>query len=122
MEEKISQLMKTLDLTREEALELIQDDIDIDHDKKKPFDLTEEQEKNAKKMRMTGQRAVDAYGKVRTRERKADNDKRFLIDLIQSVLTKENQVNGLDISNIEREINFKYNDRKFKIVLSAPRS
>ena len=41
--------MKSLDITREEALEIIQDDDDIDHDKPKDFDLTEEQLKVAKK-------------------------------------------------------------------------
>lgn len=121
MEERILQLMKSLDLTREEAIELIADDEKIDHNKKMPFDLTKEQEKNAKKMRLTGQRAVDAYGKARTRERKADEDKRFLIDLLKTALTCES-VTDLDIINIEREIIFKCNNRKFKIVLSAPRT
>lgn len=121
MEEKISNLMKLLDISREEALDIIKCDEEIEHNKKMDFDLTAEQEKNAKKMRTTGQRAVDAYGKVRTRERKADPDKRFLIECINKAL--ENAVvDNLDVTNIEREINFKYNDRKFKIVLSAPRT
>ena len=38
MEERILQIMKTLDLTREEALELLADDNKIDHDEKMPFD------------------------------------------------------------------------------------
>lgn len=121
MEERIEQLMKSLDLTREEAIELLEDDYKIDHNEKMPFDLTEEQEKNAKKMRSTGQRAVDAYGKVRTRERKADEDKRYLINVIQTALNSA-KVQDLDITNIEREIIFKCNNRKFKIVLSAPRT
>lgn len=120
-ETRILQLMKSLDLTRAEAIELMQDDDDIDHDKKKPFDLTKEQEKNAKKMRSTGQRAVDAYGKVRTRERKEDADKRFLIDILKNALSCD-KISDLTITNIEREIIFKCNDRKFKIVLSAPRT
>ena len=120
MEEKILNMMKLLGISREEAIEVIKCDEDIDHDKKMDFDLTPEQEKNAKKMRATGQRAVDAYGKVRTRERKADEDKRFLINAIAECL-KSMAVDNLDVTNIEREINFEYNNRRFKIVLSAPR-
>lgn len=111
--------MKLLDISRDEAIELIQCDDDIDHDKKMDFDLTPEQEKNAKKMRSTGQRMVDAYGKERTRERKADNDKRFLIENIEKMLRTCDI--KFETTNIEREINLIYNDRKFKIVLSAPR-
>ena len=120
MEERILQIMKTLDLTREEALELLADDNKIDHDEKMPFDLTKEQEKNAKKMRSTGQRAVDAYGKVRTRQRKEDFDKRFLIEVIRKALSDSKC--EVEVTNIEREIILQCNDRKFKIVLSAPRS
>lgn len=120
MEEKILNMMNLLGITREEAIEVIQCDEDIDRNKKMDFDLTPEQEKNAKKMRTTGTRAVDAYGKVRTRERKADEDKRFLINIISECLQNA-AVGDIDITNIEREINFVCNDRKFKIVLSAPR-
>lgn len=120
MEDKIQNMMKLLDISREEAINLIQCDDDIDHDKKMDFDLTPEQEKNAKKMRTTGTRCVDAYGKTRTRERKEDADKRFLINTIKQALESVT-VNNLIVSNIEREINFECNNRKFKIILSAPR-
>ena len=119
MEEKIQNFMKLLDISREEAIELIQCDNDIDHDKEMDFDLTPEQEKNAKKMRTTGQRMVDAYGKERTRERKADNDKRELIDNMAKML--DNCGLSYEITNQEREILLEKNGRKFKIVLSAPR-
>lgn len=119
MEEKIQNMMKLLDISREEAIDLIQCDDDIDHNKKMDFDLTPEQEKNAKKMRTTGTRCVDAYGKTRTRERKADNDKRELIDNMAKML--DNCGLSYEITNQEREILFEKNGRKFKIVLSAPR-
>ena len=112
--------MQLLDISREEAIDIIKCDEGIDHDEKMEFDLTPEQEKNAKKMRTTGTRAVEAYGKVRTRERKEDADKRFIIDAIKKSLQSV-QVADLDVTNIEREINFKYHERKFKIILSAPR-
>ena len=119
MEERILQIMKTLDLTREEAIELLEDDKKIDRDEKMPFDLTKEQEKNAKKLKNVA-RTVDAYGKTRTRTVKEDIEKLSLIKLIAETLRGQTEV--LTVTNPQREINFEYNKRKFKIVLSAPRN
>ena len=117
MDEKIKNLMRTLDLTEDEARELLADDEKIDKGAKM-FDLPEELEKGSKKARQV--RSVDAYGKKRTRERKEDADKRFLIETLELALLPfaENE----NITNAERQIDFEYNGRKFRIVLSAPRS
>ncbi len=42
-EEAIAKLMKKLDISREEAIEVLRDDEDIEHGKEKSFDLTPEQ-------------------------------------------------------------------------------
>lgn len=119
MEDRILQLMATLDLTREEAIELLEDDKKIDHNERMPFDLTKEQEKNVKKLKNVA-RTVDAYGKARTRTVKEDTDKLFLIKQIADTLSPLTEI--LTVDNPQREINFKYNNRKFKIILSAPRT
>lgn len=118
-ENRILQIMKTLDLTREETLQMLADDNKIDHNEKMPFDLSAEQEKNVKKLKNVA-RTVDAYGKKRTRTVKEDEEKLFLIKLIADTLGEQTQT--LAITNPQREINFNYNNRKFKIVLSAPRN
>ena len=44
-EKRIAELMKALDISREEAIEVLQDDDDIEHGKPKDFDLSEEKKK-----------------------------------------------------------------------------
>lgn len=118
MEEEILKLMTKLDISREEALEILEDDKKIDKGEKL-FELSKEQEKVAKNMRITT--SVDAYGKKRTRIRKEKPDKQFLIDIVKTSLEKNNCSN-IEVTNKEREIIFYYKDVKYKIVLSAPRS
>ena len=115
--------METLDLTEEQALELIETDKEIDKGAKL-FELTPEQEKASKKARATGTRTQTTPTK---RERKADPDKQFLIDLIHKALAasddpKFTELPTIETTNPERQIDFVYNDRKFRVVLSAPRT
>ena len=115
MNEKLLQLMQTLDLTEDEAQELLADDERIDKGEKL-FELTEEQKANSKKARQTGTRTQTTPTK---RERKEDTDKRFLIAEIVKALAECDKV---EITNPERQIDFEFSGRKFRIVLSAPRS
>ena len=67
--------MNALDISEQEALELLEDDEKIDKGEKL-FELTDEQKANSKKARQTGTRTQTTPTK---RERKEDTDKRFLI-------------------------------------------
>ncbi len=115
--DRIDLLMKNLGITESEAIEVLKADQQIDKGEKL-FELTAEQSKASKQARIVP-RTPTAYNFTK-RERKADNDKRELIDLLVESLTP--RANNLDVVNAERELTFIYNDRKFKIVLSAPRS
>ena len=115
MNEQIAHLMNTLNISEEEAKQMIADDEAIDHGADL-FPLTAEQEKASKKARGTGTRAYT----FTKRERKADNDKRFLIDLLERSLN--GTVCEMTKTNPERQIDFVYNDRNFRIVLSVPRT
>lgn len=121
----IQKHMKTLDITREEAEQLIADDEAIDKGAKL-FELTKEQEQASKKARVVGTKTTSKTTKTSTpkkpREKKADNDKAMLIETIQNALGELGEVTSLEITNAEREMTFLCNGRKFKIVLSAPRS
>ena len=121
MEEKIAKLMKSLDCTREEAISVIEDDKRIDKGEKL-FELSAEQEREAKKARNVG-RAPTAY-KFTKRERKPDEDKKVLCQTMIEALIEAGMVDNstLHIENIEREFLFKHNGKKYKVVLSAPRS
>lgn len=122
-ENKIAEMMKLLDLTRDEAIELINEDKEVDRMtvKEAESDLTVEQKKAIKKVKGGAKsvKAVNAYGKTVTRERKADETKREIINILQESL--KDVAENLEITNIERQLDFVVKDRRFRIVLSAPR-
>lgn len=111
-ETEIQKMMKNLDLTREEAIQLLQDDADD-----VSVELTAEQKKVVKQMSQGDRKKETA---PRKRERKVDNTKRYLMMGIADALA---DVCGgaVDVLNPERELTFIYNGEKFKVVLSKPR-
>lgn len=115
-EQKIFDSMLDLGCTEEEAFEVIESDRKIDKGEKL-FDLEPELEKGAKKARQAPRKANSTPTK---RERKEDSDKRELIDLLKNAL--EGTAENLEITNVERQIDFTFSNRKFRIVLSAPRT
>ena len=110
--------MNALDISEQEALELLEDDEKIDKGEKL-FELTDEQKANSKKARQTGTRTQTTPTK---RERKEDTDKRFLISILYKALADNTNDAVVEITNAERQIDFEHNGRKFRVVLSAPRS
>ena len=120
-EQSPANLMKTLDISRAEAIEVINADKAIDKGVKL-FELSEEQKAVERTMKQADRKknAVNAYGKKVTRERKADNDKREIIQCIDDALC--DLVDNVEVINPEREILLYFNDKKYKLVLSAPRS
>lgn len=120
-EQSVYNNLRKIGLTDEEAKEVISADKAIDKGEKL-FELTEEQKQVEKKYKNTHTRTVKtAYGQTQIKERKTDTDKRTLIDALAEKL--ENYADGgkVNITNAEREIELMFHDRKFKIVLSAPR-
>lgn len=77
---------------------------EIEHDRPTPYDLTEEQEKASKEARKGMARAVNAYGKEVKRTRKADEEKRKIIEILEKALTESGFC--ATISNVERQIDF----------------
>ena len=116
MNAQVANLMKVLNITEAEALEIIETDKRIDKGEKL-FELSAELEAGAKKARQADRAKSTEPIK---RERKADNDKGHLIAVIAEALTAD--TDSLEVTNAEREINLVFNGRKFKVVLSAPRS
>lgn len=118
MEDKIKALMKNLGCDYETAKQVMLDDERIDKGEKL-FEQTPEQKANSKKYRQ-GDRKPTVY-KLDKRERKADADKRHLIALL-NVSIEEIADNEPKVTNIERQIDFEFRGRKFRVVLSAPRT
>jgi hypothetical protein len=115
-EQKAFDSMLDLGMSEEEALEVIADDREIDKGAKL-FELDPESEKASKKARRADRKPNSTPTK---RERKEDTDKRELIALLVDALGESAET--LEVTNAERQIDFTFSNRKFRIVLSAPRS
>ena len=122
-EEMIAKHMNVLGITREEAIQLIADDEEIDRMTRTSDidgDLTAEQHKSAKKARQADRKPT-VYKFDTTKRKRAENTgKRFLIDEIKKCLENAG-ADSLEVTNPEREIIFMSEGTKYKIVLSAPR-
>lgn len=116
-EKKIESHMKLLGITREEAIQLIEDDKAIDRGAKM-FDLDPELEKGAKKARRADRKPNSEPIK---RERKARPEKAEICSAMMDGL-KPLGVVEFNITNAEREFIFTHNGTKYKVVLSCPRS
>ena len=113
MEEKIALYMKNLGISHEEAIQLINDDAeDVS------VDLTPEQAKVVSDVtRTTGDKT-----ERKARQRKPDDDKRFLIRILETAIGYNPQVSNFELLNPEREIQFEFRGAIYKLTLSKPRT
>lgn len=120
MEKQIQALMK-LGLSREEALQTLADDRDIDHGKPKDFDLSPEQMKNAKQYTKVGTRKTSAT--PTKRERKENPTKTLIIAELFKFFSENAEISAenLKILNKERQISFSINSEKYELTLVQKR-
>ena len=112
---RIQKLMKTLDITEEEAIQLMEDDREIDRGAKK-FELDPELEKGAKKARQADRKPTTAK-----REKKPKPEKAEICSAMMAGLA-ELGIEDFTINNPEREFVFIHNGTKYKVTLACPRS
>jgi hypothetical protein len=110
--------LKNLGLTDEEIADVVDTDRRIDKGEKL-FELPKELEKGAKKARMSGN--TKGYTKA-NREKKVDTEKRAIIQCMTEIAENLADNGIVNLTNAEREFDFVYKDRKFKVVLSCPRN
>ena len=122
MTEKVAKLMKSLDITEEEALELIAEDEKVDKMTvtETANDLTAEQKAVIKEMKNTT-RAVDAFGKKREIHKAPDEAKRLFVQKIFEMVNDTEGATDVNIANIEREVDFKYGGKDYYITFSFRR-
>ena len=120
MEKQIQALMK-LGLSREEALQTLADDKDIDQGKPKDFDLTAEQLKNAKQYTKVGTRKTSST--PTKRERKENPTKALIIAELFKFLGENAEISAeiLEILNKERQIFFKCGENDYELTLTQKR-
>lgn len=115
-EKRIAELMKSLNCTREEAIQVITEDELIDKGEKL-YELTPEQKKIARKLTSTGTRKSNGAVK---RERKPDEEKQEIIAKIADFLAK---TDGFDVEiiNKEREISIIVGENDYSVTLTKHR-
>lgn len=114
----VEKLMKKLGYTEAEALEIIEADKAIDKGAKL-FELSAEQEKASKKARQADSKP---RSKPTVKEKKVDSDKIHLMRVIETAIKYNPNCDHYEATNPEREAVFHFKGRKYKIVLSCPRS
>ena len=122
--QKIERMMKIYKCSYDEALQLVLDDEETDRGVLHEWNLTKEQEKEMRKYRQAEREKTTPSEKPKEKvkkERKEDNDKRLIISTIAEMLESSEFSKNVEVVRIEGEIQFTVGERKFKIVLSAPR-
>ena len=113
------ELSKTLKISIPEAKQVLEMDKRIDRGEKL-FELPPELEAGAKKARRADRKKVENV----KRERKPDEDKRELIQYLESSLEDaypDLDLDDITITNPERELEFIYNGVRYRLTLMRPR-
>ena len=115
-EKRIEQIVDNLGCSIAEAEQLLLDDKEIDHNKRMPFDLSKEQEKEALKYANVREHKKPMVLNLPKKERKPDETKEGIIQALYDFL-----VNGgydsPEIVNKSKLITFKVGDDTFKLDL-----
>lgn len=117
-EKAIAHYMAKLQISHDEALALWEDE----QSDNLP-ELTPEQKAVEKEMLRADRKKEET---PRKRERKPDEDKRFLIYLLAHTLSDHDderfgELPSITITNHERQIDFVFNGEKYRLTLSKPR-
>ena len=115
--EQLEALMK-LGLSETEALQVLEDDKKIDRGEKMDFDISAEKVKETRKYRQNDRKPT-VYNFSKKRERKPNEAKREIIQVLDEALC--DIADNVEITNIERQIDFVIDDVRYRVVLSAPR-
>ena len=120
-ENQVAKLMRLLDISEEEALQVIADDKAIDKGEKL-FEQTKEQKAVTKKMSAVGTRKAPTVYNFDTtkRERKKDSTKEEFIENLAKYL--EDCVENVKILNPSKLISFKIGEDTFELDLKRKRT
>ena len=121
-EAKVKEIMRLLDCTEEEAIDVIKTDKIIDQGGRTPYDLPIEKEKEAKKIiAVKDRRAKDQEANQRGKTRAENVTKSTIIAELSDFLT-ENGKENVNITNKERQITFSVGETNFELTLVQKRA
>lgn len=117
---------KKMGLSAEEIAEVLKADAEIDKGKKMPFDLTDEQAKEAQKYTRSTSKTPTVYkmdNEGGKRSRKENPTKSAIIAEIATFLMEksENACENVEITNKERQIAFKIGENLYELTLVQKR-
>ena len=116
-DEEIKKLMKTLDLTEQEAIDTWLTDND--------YTTNEQVEKLTKKAKVNGTTKIGARVNIENkkvvRERKENPTKAFIIEQLWQKLAEIDHIYNLKVENKEKLITFTYNGNDYKLDLVQKR-
>ena len=115
MEDRIAKLMKSLGCSREEALQVIEDDKRIDKGEKL-FELSAEQKKVAKESCATGTKKKTVYKFDSAKSKKKDAEKEDFIAKLHEIVAQFTE--NCEIANANREITFNLGENEYSLVLT----
>jgi hypothetical protein len=115
-------IMQNLEVTEEQADEILAYDKAVDRDLPTEYDLPKDKEKQALKMANVGTKKPTVY-KFTQRKRKENPQKQEIIAEIFQFLNENAsfEVENLEITNKERQIFFKSGENSFEITLTQKR-
>ena len=121
--EKVKEIMRLLDCTEEEALDVIRTDEIIDKGGRTEYDLPIAEEKAALKMGRVDERKAKSADNKRGKVRAENPTKSGIIAEIAEFLTEKSQFacENVEITNKERQISFAIADEKFELTLVQKR-
>lgn len=122
MTEKQRKAFEKLGIKADEIAEIEATDKEIDRGAKL-FELPDDLKAGAKKARQADRKPTER----KPREKKQDADKSFLLWVMLKALENHDDKGfgtefQSEVINPEREFSFMYNGKKYKVVLSCPRS
>ena len=121
--EKVKEIMRLLDCTEEEALDVIRTDEIIDKGGRTEYDLPIAEEKAALKMSRVDERKAKSTDSKRGKVRAENPTKSGIIAEIAEFLTEKSQFacENVEITNKERQIAFKIGENAYEITLVQKR-
>ena len=99
-------------------------DNEVDHGKATEYDLTAEQAKVAQDAMKGMARAVNAYGKEVKRERKPNENKRWIIKHVKILLdgfALKGDLEAVEVANVERQVDFVKDGKHYTLTLTEHR-
>lgn len=118
-EKQIEKMMKSLGLTRDEAIEMLMEDEAVDKMSMKEVtsDLSEEQKKAVKAVTKTTSNKPKAKAK---RERKVDEVKKTILTVISNALADELTVSATMENEVALHFNYEGADYDLKLIKHRP--